>query len=104
LPLLGVLFHETSLTNAEGVFPRNASLRRLDQSWRLTAENRAEVILVGRAAPPVGPAEETLNGPNAASRLWLRGLPGTDRTPIPIPGTGRQETWVRVYLPVKSSE
>ena len=101
LPLLGVLFHETSLTNAEGVFPRNASLRRLDQSWRLTAENRAEVILVGRAAPPVGPAEETLNGPNAASRLWLRGLPGTDRTPIPIPGTGRQETWVRVYLPVK---
>jgi hypothetical protein len=100
LPMLGVLFHESSLTYAEGVIPRNASLRRLDQSWRLTPENRSEVILVGRATPPVGPAESALSGPNAASRLWLKGLPGSGDRP-PIPGTGRQETWVRVYLPVR---
>lgn len=100
LPLLGVLFHESALTYSEGVIPRNASLRRLDQSWRLTPDNRNEVVIVGRVAPPVGDAEGALSGPSAASRLWLKGLPGSgDRTPIP--GTGRQETWVRVYLPVR---
>jgi hypothetical protein len=40
LPLLGFLFHEASLTYGEGVIPRNASLRRLDQSWRLSPDNR----------------------------------------------------------------
>jgi hypothetical protein len=101
-PLLGVLFHESSLKHGEGVVPDNASLRRLDQSWRLSAQNRSEVILVGRAVLPVGPAEESLSGPSAASRLWLRGLPGSgDREPMPRGSTGRQETWVRVYLPVR---
>jgi len=99
LPLWGLLFHESSLTNAEGVVPRNSSLRHLDQSWRLNADHRDEVILVGRATPGVGPAEATLNGPDSPSKLWIKELPGNDRTPIP--GTGRQETWVRVYLPVK---
>ncbi len=98
-PLLGVLFHESSLTYAENVIPRNASLRRLDQSWRLTPDNRSEVILVGRATPPAGAAEETLCGPNSPSRLWLKGLPGSGERSA-IPGTGHQETWVRVYLPV----
>ena len=101
-PMLGVLFHESSLKHDEGVVPENASLRRLDQSWRLSAQNRSEVILVGRAVLPVGPAEESLSGPSAASRLWLRGLPGSgDREPMPRGSTGRQETWVRVYLPVR---
>jgi hypothetical protein len=101
LPLTGVLFHEASLTYGEGVVPRNASLRRLDQSWRLAPDNRSEVILVGRAFAPAGtPAEEALSGPGAGSRVWLRGRPGSgDRAPLP--GTGRQETWVRVYLPVR---
>ncbi|MFO0826131.1 MAG: hypothetical protein U0792_23945 [Gemmataceae bacterium] len=69
------------------------SLCRVDQSWRLNPEFRSEVILVGRMVTPSGtPAEEMLSGPGAASRLWLRQLPGTgERTPIP--GTGRQETW-----------
>jgi hypothetical protein len=101
IPLLGLLFHEASLTYGEGVVPENASLRRLDQSWRLTPDNRGEVILVGRVAAPPGPAEETLSGPAAPSRLWLRGLPGSGEPRAPIPGTGRQETWVRVYLPVR---
>ena len=94
LPLYGMLFHESSLTYGEGVIPRNAlSFRRLDQSWRLTSDNRGEVILVGRAAPAVGPAEETLSGAYSPTRLWLRGLQhrcGADADP----GTGRQETWV----------
>jgi hypothetical protein len=101
VPPYGVLFHEAALGYGEGTVPRNASVRRLDQSWRLTPEHRDEVILVGRTTTPSGtPAEEALSGPGAASRLWLRQLPGTgERTPIP--GTGRQETWVRVYLPIR---
>jgi hypothetical protein len=101
LPPWGVLFHEGTLTYGDNVIPRNASLRRLDQSWRLSPDHRSEVILVGRVVMPSGgPAEETLSGSGAASRLWLRELPGSGAR-TPIPGTGRQETWVRVYLPVK---
>ena len=99
-PMLGALFHEATLKNEEGVFARNASVRRLDQSWRLSSENRDEVIVVGRAAPPSGPAEEVLTGPNAPSKLWLKGFPGEGER-WKIPGTARQETWVRFYLPVR---
>ncbi|MBP3957206.1 hypothetical protein J8F10_18245 [Gemmata sp. G18] len=100
LPLMGMLFHEGALKNDEGVIAGNASLRRLDQSWRLAADNRDEVIVVGRVAPPLGPAEEVLTGPNAPATLWLKGLPGSGER-RPIPGTARQETWVRFYLPVR---
>ena len=100
LPLWGVLFHEGTLKNEEGTYARNASLRRLDQSWRLSPDNRDEVIIVGRAVPQYGPAEEILTGPNSPSRLWLKGLPGSGERQ-PISGTARQETWVRFYLPVR---
>jgi hypothetical protein len=100
LPMWTVLFHEATLRNDEGVVARNASLRRLDQSWRLSSENRHEVIIVGRVAPPPGPAEEVLTGPYAPSKLWLKGLPGSDER-WKVPGTARQETWVRFYLPVR---
>lgn len=100
LPMLGVLFHEVTLKNEEASFARNASLRRLDQSWRLSADNRDEVIIVGRAVPETGPAEDVLSGPNSPSRLRLKGRPGDGERPK-IPGTARQETWVRFYLPVK---
>ncbi|HSQ57357.1 MAG TPA: hypothetical protein VLM40_16665 [Gemmata sp.] len=102
LPLLGILFHEASMQHGEGIVPQNSSLRRFDQTWRLAESHRNEVILVGRAVLPVGQGEETLAGPAAASRLWLKGLPGTgEREPMPRGSTGRQETWVRVYLPVR---
>ena len=100
LPMLGALFHEATLKNEENTFARNASLRRLDQSWRLSADNRDEVIVVGRVAPPAGPADEMLTGPNSPSKLWLKGTPGSGER-WTIPGIARQETWVRFYLPVK---
>jgi hypothetical protein len=100
-PLWGTLFHESALIYSEGIIPRNASLRWLDQSWRLDATNRNEVILVGRAALATGPSEETLSGSYAPSRLWLKGIPGVGKERTPIPGTGRQETWVRVFLPIR---
>lgn len=101
LPLWGVLFHEAALRNDEGIIPRNASLRRLDESWRLTPDNRDEVIVVGRVLPEPGPAEPLFDGPTSPSRLWLRGTPGAGQQRSPIPGYGRQETYVRLYLPVR---
>jgi hypothetical protein len=103
LPLWGYLFHETALKNVEGVIPRNAAMRRLDQSWRLTADNRSEVIVVGRVPAMSGPAESLFGGPNSPSRLWLISVPGADPPPI-ITGSARQETYVRLYLPVRPVE
>ncbi|HUR53186.1 MAG TPA: hypothetical protein VMZ71_03590, partial [Gemmataceae bacterium] len=100
LPLWGVLFHEAALRNDEGVLPRNSSLRRLDQTWRLAADNRDEVVVVGRVLPSPGKAD-VLSGPQSPTRLWLKGLPGGGRPAVPIPGTARQETYVRIYLPIK---
>jgi hypothetical protein len=100
IPLWAVLFHESALKNEDGVFARNASLRRLDQSWRLSEFNTDEVIVVGRAVVPPTAAETALSGPESPTKLWLKALPGTGDRPA-IVGTGRQETWVRFYLPIK---
>ncbi|MBX9582204.1 MAG: hypothetical protein K2X87_18010 [Gemmataceae bacterium] len=102
LPLWGLLFHEAALRNDEGVIPRNGSVRRLDQSWRLTPDNRGEVIVMGRAVPPPGPAADLFGGPASPTRLRLHGRPESRvEDPPPVPGVGRQETYVRLYLPVK---
>jgi hypothetical protein len=103
LPMWGYLFYEQALKSEAGSFPRNASMRRLDQSWRLRPENRDEVILVGRVVAPTGAAEELLGGATSPTRLWLKGLPGAGKPRQPIPGTARQETYVRVYLPVAAA-
>ena len=100
LPLWGVMFHEAALRNDEGVIPRNASLRRLDQSWRLSPQNRHEVIVVARAPAVFGQSADLTGGPWSASRLWLTAVPGGGPRP-PVPGVGRTETYVRLYLPVK---
>jgi hypothetical protein len=100
LPLWGLMFHEAALRNDEGVVPRNASLRRLDQSWRLSPENRGEVIVVARAPVASGRSDDLTGGPWSASRLWLAAAPGSGPRP-PVPGVGRTETYVRLYLPVR---
>lgn len=94
LPLWGLLFHESALRNDEGVVPRNASLRRLDQSWRLAPDNRNEVIVVGRVLPHPGTIDAVFGGTESPSRLKLKDGQAT-------PGFARQETYVRLYLPVK---
>jgi hypothetical protein len=101
--LLSALFHEATVRSDDAnAVLQNASLRRLDQSWRLSPENRDEVILVGRVEPEHGPAEPLMTDPNPASPtvLWLKGLPG-ESARQPVPGTMRQETFVRVFVPVK---
>jgi len=94
LPLWGMLFHEAALRNEDGVIPRNASLRRLDQSWRLAPDYRDEVIVVGRVVPPHGTIEERFNGPESPTRLLLKYGKS-------LPGYARQETYVRLFLKVK---
>jgi hypothetical protein len=103
LQLWGYLFHEAALRNEEGVIPRNASLRRLDQSWRLTPDNRGEVIVVGRVPALHGPAGALFGGADSASRIWLKGVPGSDPAPA-LTGFGRQETYIRLYLPIRPVE
>ena len=47
-------------------------------------------------------AEEIFKDPTGPSptRLWLKGLPGQGPRQ-PVPGTLRQETYIRVYIPVR---
>lgn len=104
MSLLRVMFHEAATQGDEATATlANASFRRLDQSWRLSPENRDEVIVVGRVEPTAGPAEAIMTEPNSPSptKLWLKGLPGTGQTREPVPGTLRQETFVRIYVPVQ---
>ena len=100
-PMLGAFFHESAVRKDQGFTLKNASLRRLDQTWRLSEANRDEVIVVGRVAAPAGTAEETLGGRYSPSQLWLKGRPGDGRPRPEVLGVARQETYVRLYLPVR---
>jgi hypothetical protein len=92
-----VLFHELMQGHHGRQF--NASVRSLDQSWRVGEQNNYEAILVARIGRTAGPAEQMSNSPNSPTRLWLGELPGSGvRTPLT--GTIRQETYIRVFIPV----
>lgn len=92
-----LLFHEESIGSAD---PKNGSMREVDQSWRVSPENRDEAILVARVPAATGMTEELTQGPMTSCRLWLGELPTAGRPRPTIPGTMRQETYVRVYVPV----
>lgn len=104
-----VLFH--SLEGGPLSHLNNSGLRPLDQGWRLrglkavnlTAEKQYldEVIVLGRAVLPPAAAEEVSRDGASPTRLWLGSLPGSGTRP-PLTGTLRQETYVRIYIPVPS--
>jgi hypothetical protein len=103
-PIFALMFHEEEQKAADNAQPRNSTLRRLDQSWRLSSLHRDEVMIVGRAATVRdGNAEEVYADPASASptTLWLRDLPGGAKKRAEQQGTLQQETFVRVYVPVK---
>jgi hypothetical protein len=89
----------------------NSGLRPLDQSWRLAPltsippppqqQFRDEVILTARAPSVTGPAEAVTALGVSPSRLWLGELPGPGRQRPALPGNLSQETYVRVYIPVR---
>jgi hypothetical protein len=98
-----ILFHERAVPRDRGL--TNASLRGLDQSWRVS--DRAEslyadqAVLVAKvdASGPADPLLTAADGPSP-TRLWTTGLPGQGSARAAVPGTLRQETYVRAYLPV----
>lgn len=99
--LWGALFHEKAL--GSDVRPlQNASLRDLDESWRLSEDNKDEAILVVKIDRTNGQAEDVFSDATGPSptRLWLKGLPGQGPR-VAVPGTLRQETYVRVYIPIR---
>jgi hypothetical protein len=93
-----ILFHDL----VQGQFGRhwNASVKELDQSWRVSEKNPNEAILIARLDQELGPAEEISNSPHSPTRLWLGAIPGGASTRTPIDGTMRQETYIRVYIPI----
>lgn len=100
LALWGLLFHQqASLRNGL----QNGGLRPLDQSWRLSDSNDSEVILLFRLKRAKGPAGEMATAPDSPSptRVWLHGLPGRGNDKRDDQGFIQQDTYVRVYLPVK---
>jgi hypothetical protein len=100
--LWGALFHEKAV-RSEASPLQNSALRELDQSWRLAPDNKDEVILVARIATANGAAETILSEPTGTSptRLWLRDLPGGTAAWEAPKGTLRQETYLRVYIPIR---
>lgn len=78
---------------------RNITMRNLDVSWRLRLKN--EVILFARVAPRNAAAETVTADPISSSRLWLSKLPAAGEARPPLLGTITQDTYVRVFIPVK---
>jgi hypothetical protein len=97
-----VLFNELRVGSER---PSNATLRDLDQSWRLLADNPRDAILVGTLAKTDGPAE-TINADAAnPARLWFGAFPDAPGAKRPmLTGTLKQETCVRILLDVRLAD
>src|SRR5262249_36279523 len=88
----------------------NSGLPSYDQSWRVQSQAgaggpgptpRDEAILVARTRALSDRAEQVTRDGVSASRLWLGRLPGTVSERPALPGYINQETFVRVYIPVR---
>ena len=103
---------------AHGTEVPNSGLRTLDQSWRVQptatqdARNRTqpgdlprrELLLVGRIQPETGNAEELTHSSGSPTRIWLDHLPGTAAHRPALEGLLEQQTYVRIFLPIRSRE
>jgi hypothetical protein len=76
---------------------RDSALYYLDQGWR---RQPGGAMLVGRIARMEGVAETITQDVAVPSRLWLGELPGHGGNRPALAGTLRQDTYVRVFLPV----
>jgi hypothetical protein len=107
-PLWPVLFAEAVTDNASRTEARNASLRRLDQSWRVAADRPEQAVLVLRVGTEESvrqgiSAEDMTRDPRSPSRLWLGELPTSGKPRPAVQGTLKQETYIRVFIPVKTA-
>jgi hypothetical protein len=92
-----VLFHELMQGQHGRLF--NASVRNLDQSWRIAEKSPYEAVIIARIGRTEKAAEEMSNSPESPTRLWLNAIPGNGARK-PLTGTMRQETYIRVFIPV----
>lgn len=91
-----MVFHQVYPNTGQA---QNVSHRDLDESWRLRLKN--EIIVFGRIAPITEPASAANKNPGMPSRLWLGKLPSPGVERPELLGTITQDTYVRVFLPVK---
>jgi hypothetical protein len=98
-PIKSILFFNRSA----GSQYSNSGLRYLDQLWRTRLDHKEEAILVARTSPieGIGPAEKISQSPVSPSHIWLGQLPGSGAKRPDLTGALTQETYVRVYVPVK---
>jgi hypothetical protein len=106
-----ILFHER--VDTQNVI-RNHLLRPLDQGWRIQEERRdltrdrrtREAILFARVRFASGPAETLTQDSQMPlpTKLWLGGIPDEGKTRPPLDGLLHQDTYIRVFLPVRPAE
>jgi hypothetical protein len=94
-----ILFGAESAANNR---PQNVVLRHLDSTWRLRLKN--EVMLYARVATQENSAESVTKDGITPCRLWLDQLPTPGARRKPLLGTMTQDTYVRVFLPVKEAK
>jgi hypothetical protein len=99
-----LMFTEAAPYTLVGQTP-NASLRKLDQSWRVGIDRGEQAILLLRVATREDPSAETMTrSAESPSRLWIGELPTGNKPRPAVQGTLKQETYVRVFIPVKSAK
>ena len=97
--MVEALFYNAQTQSARS--RRNSGLRNLDQTWR--ARGHGEVILFARVLrPDETDAEAVTKDARSATRLWLGALPQPGEARPPLSGTLSQDTYVRVFLPVRA--
>ncbi|HKB03489.1 MAG TPA: hypothetical protein VKD90_14800 [Gemmataceae bacterium] len=102
-----VLFADVSM-DVNRQYAPNASLRKLDQSWRVAADRPEQAVLVLRLPTRDGvkemkTAEDMTRDPASPSRLWLGELPTGNKPRPAVQGTLKQETYIRVFIPVETA-
>lgn len=97
------MFNDFALDSTRSAAP-NASLRRLDQSWRVSQDHPEQAVLVLRVPTHEGQAEDVTKAGDSPSRLWLGELPTSGAKRPALQGTLKQETYIRVFIPVKSAK
>jgi len=86
--------------NATGDPISSGFARPLDQSWRLAKDSKDYAILLARVPTVEKAAEDAAEDVSGVTRLWLSELPTSGRPRTPLQGKIRQETYIRVMIPL----
>jgi len=78
-----------------------ASLRDLDMSWRFNGTSGDVAIIIGTMPRFDGDGEDIMNKPATATQLWLGAFPGTVAQRPRLDGKLKQETCVRIIVPIQ---